>query len=190
MPEPTHPTLEELSMVLAHLADRVSADPDPTLDPIIGSSLRRVLEELQRHVPGLEPPPDAQAARVLANSAMAALQFARDREALARALRGLSFAPHHPELHYLAASACLELGAAQEGVALLMHALWINPGYADARRDLDTLAFLRHRATGDDDDDGWERVDGLPETTFDAPDESGDDGIWFDEDPGEGKRAA
>lgn len=188
MPEPMHPTIEELSMVLSHLADRVSADPDPTLDPIIGSSLRRVLDELERHVPGLDPPLDAQAAKVLAHSATAALQHSRDREALARALRGLSFAPHHPELHYLAASACLELGAAQEGVALLMHALWIHPGYGDARRDLDTLAFLRER--GPSEDDGWERVDGLPETRFEGPGDLEGDGLWFDEDPGEGKRAA
>jgi hypothetical protein len=180
VPDSTRPTLEELTMVLSHLADRVSADRDPMLDPIIGSSLRRILDELRLHVPGLEPAPDIQAARILAHSASAALQHGREREALARALRGLSFAPHHPELHYLAASACLELGAPQEGVALLIHALWVHPGYTDARRDLDTLAFLRQRGDGE----GWELVDG---TSFDSRD---DDGLWFDEDTGEGKRAA
>jgi hypothetical protein len=138
--KPARPSIGEITLVLSHIADRVADDPSPRLDPILGSSLRRALEELQRFVPGLDAAPDPEAARFFRRAAEAAFHDGLHRDALARALRGLSFAPHDPNLHYLAASACFEMGAVHEAVLLLSHALWIHPGHPEARRDLLTFA--------------------------------------------------
>jgi hypothetical protein len=149
MPETPHPSLEEISVVLAHLADRVHGDSGPGLDPLVGLSIERLVSELELHIPGLQAPPDADAARALAKAAGEAVAVGRPRIALARALRGLSFAPHHPQLHYLAATACLELGAVQEAVQLLSHTVWIHPGFEPARRDLETLSAYGEAPRGD-----------------------------------------
>jgi tetratricopeptide (TPR) repeat protein len=138
--EPSRPTLDEISTVFAHLADRVAAERGRTLDAIIRLSIARAVVELEHHIPGLYEPPDAGAAAAMATASADALRRGRQRAALSRALRGLSFSPHHPELHYLAASACLQFGAAEEAVRLLQHALWIHPGYLPARQDLEALA--------------------------------------------------
>jgi hypothetical protein len=102
--------------------------------------IQRTLVELRRFIPGLDPAPDPAAAEHLAAAAAASLLQGCPRIALGRALRGLTFAPHHAELHYLAASACFELAAASEALALLAHAAWINPGHERARRELEALA--------------------------------------------------
>jgi tetratricopeptide (TPR) repeat protein len=140
--ESSRPTLAEIATVLAHLSDRALTDPDRPLDPVLAASLRRVTDELRAHIPGLEPPPDATAAGFLERAAAAALSQGREREALSRALRGLAYAPQDPNLHYLAGSACFELGEVQAALAFLSHALWVNPGHADARRDLNALALF------------------------------------------------
>jgi hypothetical protein len=143
MSDASRPSLAELAVVFTHLADRVVSDPGPTLAPIICTSLRRAVVELECFIPGLDPPPDAKTARILAVAAAAAMERSEAREALARALRGLAFAPHHPELHYIAASACFELGAATDALLLLGHVLWIHPGHEGARRDLESLSMMR-----------------------------------------------
>lgn len=136
----THPTLEEISVVLADLGKQLAADRGPGVDPIVLISISRALDELKLHIPGLEPPTDLERARGLTDAARDALGHGKWPLALARVLRGLSFSPHDPELHYTAAVACFELGAAAEAIALLQHALWINPGHPGARRDLEALS--------------------------------------------------
>lgn len=136
------PTMEEIRSILADMARCVASDEDPTLDPVIRAGIRRAVDELERFIPGLEPVPDAEGARHMVSAAGNALLAGRPRVALARALRGLSYAPHHPELHYLAASSCFELAAASEAISLLAHALWIHPGHEKARRELDTLSVF------------------------------------------------
>jgi tetratricopeptide (TPR) repeat protein len=144
--DPTHPTLEDILDAFERLADRVAGSPASRLDPFVSVSLRRACEELRRYVPGLDAPPDAEAARFLARAAYAALEDGDSREALSRSLRGLAFAPHHPGLYYAASSACFEYGAVEDAVRLLRHTLWIHPGHAAARRDLAALnAYLRAR---------------------------------------------
>ncbi|HYM82067.1 MAG TPA: hypothetical protein VEY91_11750 [Candidatus Limnocylindria bacterium] len=143
MRDSSRPTMAEISVVLSHLAQRVSADQGPGLDPIVAPSLERAVIELQRHIPGLEKASDADAARSFAVSATDALAHGREQEALARALRGLSCAPQDPHLHYLAGSACFELGAVETALKLISHALWVNPGHPEARRDLDALDAFR-----------------------------------------------
>jgi tetratricopeptide (TPR) repeat protein len=138
----SRPSLDEISTVFAHLADRVAAERGRSLDPIIRLSITRSVVELKRHIPGLYEPPDASAAAAMATAAADALRKGRLRAALSRALRGLSFSPHHPELHYLAANACLQLAAVEEAIRLLQHALWIHPGYAPAMQDLQAIAAL------------------------------------------------
>ena len=140
MNESPHPTLDEIQVILADLAQRVVADREPTLDLELRDEILSVTEELERFIPGLDPPPDAGAARKLASASAAALARGRPRVALSRALRGLSYSPHHPELYYLASSACFELAAATEAVRLLAHTLWINPGHHKAREEMQALS--------------------------------------------------
>ncbi len=143
------PNLQDILDALERLADRVAVSPTSRLDPFVSASMRRACEELRRFIPGLDTPPDAEAARFLARSAYAALEDGDAREALARALRGLSFAPHHPGLFFAAASACFEYGAVEDAIRLLRHTLWIHPGHSAARRDLGALtAYLRERWNG------------------------------------------
>ena len=178
MSEPSRPSLDEIAVVFAHLADRVAAERARTLDPIVRLSLGRALNELRRHIPGLYTPPDVGAAAALASASADALRRGKLRAGLARALRGLSFSPHHPELHYLAATACLQLGAAEESVRLLQHALWIHPGYEPARRDLEALSAFHESAaeTGEPDE-------GAGATSrFEMADDDRQPDLWRDED--------
>ncbi len=138
--EPSHPSLDEIIVVLAHLANRAAAERGRNLDPIIGLSLDRAMTELKRHIPGLHEPPDRGAAAHLASASANALRRGKVRAALGRALRGLSFSPHHPDLWYLAGSACLQLGSAEIAIRLLQHSLWIHPRYRPALQDLESLA--------------------------------------------------
>lgn len=191
MSEPALPNLQDLLDAFERLADRVAAAPGSRLDPFVSNSLRRATEELRRFIPGLDAPPDPDAARFLVRAAYAALEDGDSREALARALRGLSFSPHHPGLFYAAASACFEYGAVEDAIRLLRHTLWIHPGHTAARRDLDSLsAYMRER---------WESPEaraaqqeayfrelerGAPDPSFDLEYADGD-AAAFDEDDAE-----
>lgn len=149
MSESTHPSMQEILEAFERLAERVTSGSSSRLDGFVSLSLRRSCEELRRFVPGLDAPPDAAGARYMARGANAALEDGDAREALARAIRGLSLAPHHPGLYYLAASACFEFGAVEDAVRLLRHTLWIHPGHRPARRDLSALnLYLRDRWEG------------------------------------------
>ena len=142
----SHPTLQEILDAFARLGERVSASPTSRLDPFVSISIRRACEELRRYIPGLDAPPDPEAARFLARAAYAAMEDNDAREALSRALRGLSFAPHHPGLFFVAATACFEFGAVEDALRLLRHTLWIHPGHSAARRDLEALnAYMQER---------------------------------------------
>jgi len=182
--ESSRPSLDEIAVVFAHLADRVAAERARTLDPIVRLSMGRALNELKRHIPGLYTPPDVGAAAALASASAEALRRGKLRAGLARALRGLSFSPHHPELHYLAASACLQLGAAEEAVRLLQHALWIHPGYGPARRDLEALSAFSEDAgpMGDPDALGDPHTGEQSASRFEMADEESQGELWRDED--------
>lgn len=146
MSNSSHPSLQDILEAFARLGERVSASPGSRLDPFVSASLRRACEELRLYIPGLDAPPDPEAARFLARAAYAAMEDNDAREALARALRGLSFAPHHPGLFFVAATACFEFGAVEDAIRLLRHTLWIHPGHSGARRDLEALsAYMQER---------------------------------------------
>lgn len=146
MSDSTQPTLQDVLDALGRLADRVATSPRSRLDPFVSSTLRRSTAELRTYIPGLDAPPDPEAARFLVRAAYSALEDGDAREGLSRALRGLSFSPHHPGLWFVAASACFEYGAVEDAVRLLRHTLWIHPGHPAARRDLEALtAYLRDR---------------------------------------------
>jgi hypothetical protein len=150
--ESNHPTISDITLALARLADRVGESTAIGLEPYVRYTMRRALQELELHIPGLDEPPDPESAQRYAVAAEAALTRGQDREALARALRGLACAPHHPHLFYLAASACFELGAIEDALRLLYHTLWIHPGHVRARQDLEAITgFLEE--TGDDEGD-------------------------------------
>ena len=149
MSESALPNLQDILDAFERLAERVAVSPTSHLDPFVSASIRRATEELRRFIPGLETPPDPDAARFLARSAYAALEDGDAREALTRSLRGLSFAPHHPGLFFAAASACFEFGSVEDAIRLLRHTLWIHPGHTAARRDLEALnAYMRERWNG------------------------------------------
>jgi hypothetical protein len=177
VPESSRPSLDEIAVVFAHLADRVAAERARTLDPVVRLSMARAITELKRHIPGLYTPPDVGAASALASASADALRRGKLRAGLARALRGLSFAPHHPELHYLAASACLQLGAAEEAVRLLQHALWIHPAYLPARRDLESLAAFHTDAEVTGDPDAGQS----PASRFEMADEDRQGELWHED---------
>jgi hypothetical protein len=141
----TPPTLSDVSRALAHLADRVLVRKTLGLEPYVAHTLKLVLGELQQLIPGLEPAPNAEAARAFSEASEVALRDGDEREAFSYALRGLSCSPHDPILWYRAGSACIEVGNLEMAMRLLWHALWIHPGYQDARRDLDALtSFFDH----------------------------------------------
>jgi hypothetical protein len=137
------PTLEEIAQVFERLAERVGETERIVLEPYVEKQLRDLMFHLERHIPGLQPPFDYHAARAMERAAEAALERGDEREALSRALRGLSHAPHDPLLFYLAGSACFECGSVELALRMLCHTLWIHPGHEDARSDLEALsAFL------------------------------------------------
>jgi len=141
-----HPSLQDILDAFARLGERVAVSPRSRLDSFVSATLRRACEELRRFIPGLDAPPDPEAARFLARAAYAAMEDNDAREALSRALRGLSFSPHHPGLFFVAATACFEFGAVEDAIRLLRHTLWIHPGHSGARRDLEALsAYMAER---------------------------------------------
>ncbi len=139
MPDSPRPTLNDVTRALAHLADRVLTHKSVGLEPYVTHTLKLVMGELELLIPGLDPAPNAEAARAFAEAAEIALREGEEREALSYALRGLSCSPHDPVLWYRAGSACVEVGSLEMALRLLWHALWINPGYTDAQRDLAAL---------------------------------------------------
>lgn len=143
MSESSHPSILDITLALSRLADRVADSEIPVLEPYVTFTLRRALAELELHIPGLDPPPDGEGAENFRHSAERALEEGDDREALSHALRGLACSPHDPQIFYLAASACFEMGAVEDALRLLYHTLWIQPGHRLARTDLEALtAFL------------------------------------------------
>lgn len=138
------PTLSEIASVLGSLSENVSRDSGASLDPILSSAILRASTELRRHIPGLVPAADPAAARRFATASRASLSSGNSRRALAAAVTGLAHAPHDPELHYLVGSACFELGAVKAALSEIGLALWVNPGYEHARRDLEALTAFWH----------------------------------------------
>ena len=152
MSENWQPTLTEIALVFSRLADRVAEHEQIIIDPYVEQALRESVFHLEQHIPGWDPPFDADAARAMTKAAGDSLERGHEREALSRALRGLSFSPHDPALFYVAASSCFESGAVELALRLLCHVLWIHPGHEAARADLDALtAFF-------DDSDGQQRA--------------------------------
>ena len=150
MSDSPRPSLSEITRALAALADRVTESDEAPPEPFVSERLRAAVLALQGFIPGLDPAPDVEAARGMLQSAERALQRGDGREGLARALRGLSYAPHHPGLWYVAASACFELGGVEDALRLLYHTLWIHPGHRAARDDLQALtAFFEGNDEGE-----------------------------------------
>lgn len=150
MSEAARPQIADLTRTLAQLADRVLAARTPGLEPYVSGTVRLVLRELETWIPGLDAPPNAEAARAFADAAEVALRDGDEREALSYSLRGLSCAPHHPHLWYIAGAACVEIGGIETALRMMHHALWIHPGHRDARRDLDALTSFLEGHEGED----------------------------------------
>lgn len=176
MTDSPRPTLNDVTRALAHLADRVLTRKSLGLEPYVSHTLKLVMGELEMLIPGLDPAPNAEAARAFAEAAEIALRDGDEREALSYALRGLSCSPHDPVLWYRAGAACVEAGSLEMAMRLFWHALWINPGYEAARRDLDSLTSFF---------DGGEDV---PTEDFHAGDGC-DEGARPDDDRGEDESA-
>jgi hypothetical protein len=143
------PTLDDITNAFADLAQRVSRSNGGTLEPYVHQALRDVAFHLELHIPGLEPPPDAEIAQALARASQAALDRGDTCDSLAHALRGLAHSPHDPGLFYLVASACFEYGAVELAIRMLYHTLWINPGHRPARADFEALSAFLDDAHGE-----------------------------------------
>ena len=177
MTDSPRPALSDVTRALAHLADRVLVRKPLGLEPYVAHTLKLVMNELEQLIPGLDPAPNAEAARAFAEAAEVALRNGDEREALSYTLRGLSCSPHDPVLWYLAGSACIEVGSVEMAMRLLWHALWIHPGYPAARRDLEALTgFFDH---GED----------IPTEDFHVEDGRGEEESGADENGGD-ERAA
>lgn len=148
--EAWQPSIRDITRAFTDLADRVSESTTQRLDRYTDQTLRDAAYHLEFYIPGLDPVEDADAARALARAAQAALDRGDEREALARSLRGLSFAPHDPTLFYVAACACFEYGAVEVALRLLYHTLWIHPGHRAARADLEAMSAFLDDAGEDD----------------------------------------
>jgi hypothetical protein len=152
--EQWQPSMGDICTAFRDLADELSElDEQPMLDAGVEQTIRHLLDDLEHFIPGLDRVPDADAGQAMARAARSALERGKEREAAVRALRGLSFSPHDPTLHYVLSSACFEAGSVELAFRLLCHSLWIHPGYQAARADLESLtAFL------DGGDEGNERA--------------------------------
>lgn len=142
LPAPVR-SLDEISASLQALAERLEsqvAEHAPVaLDAQARWTLTQAVHDLERHVPGLYAFGHPAAAVSELAASQEALAQGDPGEALVRALHGLAFAPHHPELHYAAAAAAVENGAVVEAVMLLRHTLWIKPSHAGALADLSAM---------------------------------------------------
>ncbi len=137
--------LDDMRRALNELADRLLKDEQKVgLDPCVGSTLKLVMGELKRYVPGLELPTNADIACAFAASAEMALRDDNNHDALSFALRGLAGAPHNPRLWHLAASASVNCGAIELAIQMLDHSLWIHPGFGAARQDYQALTSFFH----------------------------------------------
>jgi tetratricopeptide (TPR) repeat protein len=133
------PLMQDILDAFDRLAERVTISSSHRLDPFISSTLRKAMKALRRYIPGLEQVPDPEAARFLLRASYAAMEENDAREAMARAIRGLQYSPHHPGLWFVVATACFEYGAVEDAIRCLQHVVWIHPGYRAARRDLEAL---------------------------------------------------
>lgn len=150
MAEPWRPSIEDISQAFVDLADEVGESGTPPVEPGVDQTIRHLLDDLREFVPGLDPAPDADAASAMTRASGIALERGDLRQALSRALRGLSFAPHDPNLHYTLSSAAFEAGSVELAVRLLCHTLWIHPGHQAAKADLKALsAFLEGSDEGE-----------------------------------------
>lgn len=135
------PLMQDILDAFDRLAERVTISSSHRLDPFISVTLRKAMKALRRYIPGLEQVPDPEAARFLARAAYAAMENNDAREAMARAIRGLQYSPHHPGLWFVIATACFEYGAVEDAIRCLQHVVWIHPGHTAARRDLEALTI-------------------------------------------------
>src|SRR5205823_10963730 len=108
--EPWRPSLGDICTAFRDLADEVGESHGSPIDPGVEQTIRHLLEDLELFLPGLDPMPDTEAAQAMARAAMVALERGGEGEAVVRALRGLSFSPHDPRLHYLLSSARFVIG--------------------------------------------------------------------------------
>lgn len=136
---PTQPDMTFLLNLFARLSLRIGASKSERLDRFVAAGMRYGMTQLRQFIPGLDAPPDPQAARFASRAAYTSLENRDAREALSQALHGLVYSPHHPGLWYVIASACFEFGAVEDAILCLRHTLWIHPGHPSATRDLEAL---------------------------------------------------
>lgn len=143
--------LSTLAKAFSGLADRLREKSIADCQPYLKRRLQQLMTALRSHIPGLDPPIDARAAERILEQGSEILARGQEPERVLRlALQGLSFAPQHPGLFHLTASAAFELGLIELAIRLLQHTLWINPGYQAARADVQALAAFIDEQERDD----------------------------------------
>jgi len=141
MTDSQYPTVEEVKHRLEELAVRVANSSIP-IDPYVMRTVKRVSEELQLMIPGFEPVADLDTVQICIEEASAALYGENTVGALAKSFDGLAMAPHNPQLWYIVAICCYDLGAPLLSWIAANHALWIHPGFHEACGFLDRLVKL------------------------------------------------
>src|SRR6266516_3180735 len=122
--EPWRPSIGDICCAFRDLADEVSESSGSPIDPGVEQTIRHLLEDLELFIPGLDTMPDTEAGHAMARAAIVALERGGEREAVVRALRGLSFSPHDPRLHYLLSSASFEIGRVELAFRLREPGTW------------------------------------------------------------------
>lgn len=136
-------TMRDMTRELECLALMVLTRPGDVVDDSVLQALRIMLAELERFVPGIEAPSDA----VLADSCLIRGQVHCDwgdaHMAIHHAFRGLAKSAHHPQLWHVAGVAYRKLGEPEIASRMFSHALWIHPGFSQAKQDYGAQAGLR-----------------------------------------------
>jgi len=155
--------MQEILDTLAMVSTTVQTRPHKDIDPFVLMAIARVMEGLRWYIPGLEAlsyqrlrasvrlyRDSASDLEVLASPLHKGRRAKLLRRSLARALRGLMFSPHDPHLWYNVAGIYFERGEVHTSIVVLEHILWIHPGYAQARSDLNNLrAYMGHPPSDD-----------------------------------------
>ena len=134
------PTIVELAKDLGRLADDLKSHETAVDHPRFAKELRSLIYHLERHVPGLEPPLDYRLASSRLARSDESLRQCHPKRAVYQSLRGLSGQPHSSQLFFNLGNALNELGETELAIYALCHVLWINPGHAAARSDLEILS--------------------------------------------------
>lgn len=152
-------TTIDVSKSLRKMADLILGESNPLPPRYLRMGLGAIVRELRRGIPGLKKPIfQARASNLarLAGEYMMAGQYPR---AICRILRSLADSPYDPRLWRQCAIQIWDIWDVEGSdltIEQLEFAIWINPGYQQAKDDLEEIQYLLEDDENDDQED-WAR---------------------------------